>query len=266
MKKIVLIILVAGALGLVTLLALSELAASFNHDRLLARPPEHGTSFIIEARLPAIPGDTNALSNLKTVVEQRFRYFGLRVFLEPLSGSRFRVVTPFTGTNEVEMAGRLASHGGALELRLVHENSVQLITAGDVPPGYELLKHREKHTSGRIYAEALLVEKQPAPGLAGNIVKETYIMPDNLGRTGIVFELNQESTVAFAEFTKSNLNHQLAIILDGELYSAPNITSPIENGTAIITGDFDRLEALLLATLMRYPLPLPVTLVEEKTF
>ncbi|MBW8863474.1 MAG: hypothetical protein JF609_00840 [Verrucomicrobia bacterium] len=266
MKKITLIILVASALMLAAMLAVSELAAYFNHDRPLARPPEHGTAFIIEAGSPPNPGDTNALTNLKTVMGQRFRKFGLRVFGESLSGSRLRVVIPVMGTNEVEAARRLASHNGALELRLVHENNDQLVAAGDVPPGYELLKHQEKRPPSGIYIETLVVEKRPATGLAGDIVKEAQITQDDLGRTEIAFELNQESSAAFAKFTRSNVNRRLAIILDGELYSSPNIASPIENGMVMITGDFDRQEASLLTTLMRYPLPLPVTLVEAKAF
>ena len=42
----------------------------------------------------------------------------------------------------------------------------------------------------------------------------------------------------FAEVTRNNIGRQLAIVLDGQLYSAPVIQGAIETGSGQITGHF----------------------------
>jgi len=57
--------------------------------------------------------------------------------------------------------------------------------------------------------------------------------PNNLtGQPEISFTLNSEGNGCFAEITRENVNRKLAIILDGELQSAPVIEEPILGGSA----------------------------------
>ena len=55
-------------------------------------------------------------------------------------------------------------------------------------------------------------------------------------------------------------------MIDGELYTAPVIQSPIEMGNGQITGQFTLMEAFDLANIMEYSLPIPITVVESKSF
>jgi len=82
--------------------------------------------------------------------------------------------------------------------------------------------------------------------------------------------MNPDGARLFAEITrefapKGNKSHQLAIVLDGELYSAPRINSPIEGGRGVITGSFDLREAFELANVLENPLEAPVRIIEERT-
>lgn len=52
----------------------------------------------------------------------------------------------------------------------------------------------------------------------------------------------------FAAVIRENINKRLAIVLDGQLYSAPVIRSEISEGKAQITGNFTEAEAKALAT------------------
>ena len=61
----------------------------------------------------------------------------------------------------------------------------------------------------------------------------------NLGEPEINFRLNDEGTAVFGQVTRENVGRRLAIVLDGDLYSAPTINSPIETGSGQITGRFD---------------------------
>ena len=63
-----------------------------------------------------------------------------------------------------------------------------------------------------------------------------------------------------------NVDRRLAIVLDGELCTAPVIRSPIENGSGQISGHFDAREALELANLLEHPLEVPITLLESRPF
>ena len=76
------------------------------------------------------------------------------------------------------------------------------------------------------------------------------VVPGNFGEPQINFTLNDEGTAIFGQVTRENVGHRLAIVLDGVLYSAPNIQSPIETGHGQITGSFDRREAFELASVL----------------
>jgi preprotein translocase subunit SecD len=66
--------------------------------------------------------------------------------------------------------------------------------------------------------------------------------------------------IANASSPLTGQQKQFAIVLDGEVISAPVVTSPIPNGEAVIRGDFTQEEALSLANSLKYgALPLTFT-------
>jgi preprotein translocase subunit SecD len=82
----------------------------------------------------------------------------------------------------------------------------------------------------------------------------------------ISFIMRPEAAAAFGKVTSENIGRGLAIILDGKLYSAPRIQSPITTGNAQISGQFTMEEAFTLAAAMDTPLPLSVKVVESRTY
>ncbi len=72
-------------------------------------------------------------------------------------------------------------------------------------------------------------------------LQKVYPKQDQMGRPGIGFEFDEKSDYLFYQFTSSNINTRLAIIIDGKIYSAPQINSAIR-GKGIITGDFTEAE------------------------
>ena len=86
----------------------------------------------------------------------------------------------------------------------------------------------------------------------------------NLGEPEIEFRLNDDGAKRFAEVTRNNIGQRLAIVLDGELYSAPIIQSAIETGSGQITGHFTPEEAQQLANVLQNPLRAPLKIVSSE--
>jgi SecD/SecF fusion protein len=85
-----------------------------------------------------------------------------------------------------------------------------------------------------------------------------------LGEPEIHFTLDAQGTERFGEITRENVHQRLAIVLDGELYSAPVIQTPIETGSGQITGQFDNKEAFELANVLENPLRAPLHIIQSR--
>jgi preprotein translocase subunit SecD len=86
------------------------------------------------------------------------------------------------------------------------------------------------------------------------------------GRPIISFTFNTSGGRAFCNATKANINKRLAIMLDGEIISAPVVQSAICGGSGIITGTFTTQQTQEQALLLRSgALPATLTIIEERT-
>src|SRR5204863_9726781 len=123
----------------------------------------------------------------------------------------------------------------------VHEDSRNLVDQGTTMlPGYQLMTHVKTTPSGTKQVEKYLVKKKAE--LVGGI-KSAFVTRDTLGRPEISFTLDSASADAFGRITTDNVGRQLAIILDGELQTAPVIKSAITGGSGVIEGDYSQQEA-----------------------
>jgi RNA polymerase sigma factor (sigma-70 family) len=89
---------------------------------------------------------------------------------------------------------------------------------------------------------------QKTPLLDYTAIRSATVISDQIsGAPQIVIEFSPEGRDLFAEITRANINKRLAMVLDGQLYSAPVIKSEIPGGTAQISGSFSEEEARELA-------------------
>lgn len=104
-------------------------------------------------------------------------------------------------------------------------------------------------------------------GLTGAHLRRADVQFDkNTGEPQVALQFDGEGTKLFADITRNNLQKPVAIELDGEIISAPTVQSVIENGQAVITGQFTIDEAKQLAIeLNAGALPVPIKLVEQRT-
>lgn len=89
---------------------------------------------------------------------------------------------------------------------------------------------------------------------------------DQYGSSYVSLKFSPQGAIAFEKITGENIKKRLAIVLDGEVYSAPVIQDRIAGGEASINGDFTTEEANDLAVVLRAgSLPAPVNILEERT-
>jgi SecD/SecF fusion protein len=152
-----------------------------------------------------------------------------------------------------------------LEFRLVHPESVRLIKEGIIEPGYVVLTMKYKNPQGATSLIPYLVEKRLANGLTGKYIKRAYPTRDSMGMPEIAFEFDRAGAEKFADLTRDHVGECLAIVLDGELYTAPRIEGVIPNGTGVIEGgQMDFNEAITIANVLENPLETPVQIDEMR--
>ena len=240
-----------------------------------------GTSFLVEMdtnalfnaenenntnRLAQAPDVRGALSQAVEVLRKRVDAFGVaEPVIQPAGGNRILIQLPGLSQSAKESAKSQIQKAAYLEFRMVKPDSDEILRSGEpIPPGYELLKRIEPQLSGPPQITQVIVKKKAENGLAGDIVQNAGVSRDNFGNPEINFELTKNGAMRFAEVTRNNINQRLAIVLDGELYSAPVIQSPIETGNGQITGHFTDQEAFALANVLQNPLRAPLKIVSSE--
>ena len=102
--------------------------------------------------------------------------------------------------------------------------------------------------------------------LDGGVVTDARVQYGNSGGTPHVsMTMNAEGANIWARMTKENIGRQIAIVLDGMVYSYPNVQNEITGGSSQITGDFTLEEAEDLANVLKSgKLPAPATIIQEQ--
>jgi len=86
------------------------------------------------------------------------------------------------------------------------------------------------------------------------------------GRPMVTFAFDRQGSITFAEITAGNIGQRFAVVLDGEVLTAPVIQTAIPGGQGQITGDFTIEEAQTLAVLLTSgALPASLEVIEERS-
>jgi len=124
-------------------------------------------------------------------------------------------------------------------------------TAGTDPQGFEIL-------------ELLGVREEVE--LEGETVTDARVDFDETNRPRVSLSMDSDGARTWARVTGANVGNQVAIVLDGVVYSYPVIQDRIVGGQTSITGLQSRQEAQdIVNVLMSGALPAPVDIVQERT-
>ena len=106
--------------------------------------------------------------------------------------------------------------------------------------------------------------------LDGSVVTDTRVNFNGAQRGGsgapsVSMTMNREGANVWANLTKDNIGRQVAIVLDGTVYSYPTVNTAITGGSSEITGNFDVTEAEDLANVLKAgKLRAPATIIQEQ--
>lgn len=104
------------------------------------------------------------------------------------------------------------------------------------------------------------------PVVTGEELNDARPEFDQNGQPAVGFRFNPSGAKKFGVHTTENAGSLFAIVLDGEVISAPRINEPITGGSGIITGTFTIEESTNLAVLLRAgALPAELEFLEERT-
>jgi SecD/SecF fusion protein len=240
-----------------------------------------GTAFMVRLQNPepvVDPSDTNgppdevdraALADQAIeVLRKRVDAFGVaEPIIQKAGEERILVQLPGLSEAEIESARTAIQKAAFLEFRLVHPQSDEYLQQGITPPGYEKLSHRRapKKPGEKEQVSTYLVKKRPEQGLIGKYVTSAGVTRDTVSNQPLItMRFDKEGARIFGDVTRANVGRFLAIVLDGELYSAPRINDAITGGRAQIEGDFTVKEALELSHILQNPLEAPLEIEYER--
>lgn len=99
-----------------------------------------------------------------------------------------------------------------------------------------------------------VTNRDGSPALGGDVVtdaKADFVQQPGISSQQVSMSMNAEGAKAWARLTKDNINRSIAIVLDGMVYSAPNVQGEITGGQSSITGNFTPEEAKDLANVLK---------------
>jgi preprotein translocase subunit SecD len=200
-------------------------------------------------------------------IRNRIDQFGVS---EPIitRQSADKILIQLPGLQDPARAKALIGKTALLEFKLLDERTpVEQALAGQLPETSEVLYGREidKQTKAE-RKQPYVVQKRTLLTGAELTRAEVQADPNSPGNWQVAIEFTATGARIFGDVTEQNVGRHLAIILDGNLYSAPRINERIPGGRAVITGQFTVDEARDLAIVLRAgALPAPVSILEERT-
>ncbi len=90
------------------------------------------------------------------------------------------------------------------------------------------------------------------PVMEGKYVTDARVGTDPYtGEFNVSMNMNSEGAKKWANVTRENVNQAIAIVLDGLVYSAPNVSEEIKGGSSSISGQFSQADADDLANILK---------------
>jgi preprotein translocase subunit SecD len=182
--------------------------------------------------------DSGAMNTIRGIIERRVNSTGVSEPVVQTQGSD-RVVVELPGVTNAEDIENLVGATGRLDFVPLPTDTYGTATN----PGPQTA-----------------TENQPLPVpepalFSGDQIESANPGTNSTGGRAVAFTLRDPGKTLFADYTSKHVDEFFAIVLDGNVVSAPRIESPITGGSGIIDGGtagFSAAEMNNLVTILRY--------------
>ncbi|MBT5934169.1 protein translocase subunit SecD [Sulfurimonas sp.] len=205
-----------------------------------------------------------SVSQAIETIRNRLDQFGLSEPVVARQGDE-KILVELAGikTQEEEQRAReLISRAAKLELMAVDEDRnarVYNMSEADAAEYGDIILNDVKNPSIKYLVHEI-------PVLDGGMLTDASMGFDENNRPLINFKLNAEGAEIFGDFTGRSVGKRLAVVLDGKVYSAPNINERIGGGSGQISGNYTVMEAKDLSIALRSgALLAPIYLMEKRS-
>jgi len=212
---------------------------------------------------------SEAVAQAIQTIERRVNELGVaEPVVAPYGSTGDQIIIQLPGVSDINRAKSIIRNTALLEIKLVEggpsSDEASLLTAfgGKVPDDMLVVPGASgvQGDTARVY---YLVRKVSA--ITGRDLRRAKPTLDELNLPAVSFTLNSEGVTKFSRVTGENVGRQLAIVLDGQVASAPRIESRIAQPEARITGSFTNQEVQdLVLTLNSGALPASLELQESR--
>ena len=193
--------------------------------------------------------EVDAIEQAVETLRNRVDQFGVSEPLIQRSGEN-RIILQMPGVSDINAVKKVVGSVAKLEFRLVPSAATS--------QGVGTTSMRNKA------GQTVVVEDQAL--MTGDAVSDARVDFDQQGQVEVSLKLSSLGSQTVARITSENVGRQLAIILDGIVYSAPVIRDAITGGNASISGGFTIDEARQLKIVLKAgALPAPLEVLEERT-
>jgi len=214
--------------------------------------------------LKIIKTEKEAISQAIETIRNRLDQFGLSEPVVARQGEE-KILVQLAGikTQEEEQRAReLISRAAKLELMAVDEDRnarVYNMSDSDAAEYGDIILLDAKNPEIKYLVREI-------PILDGGMLTDASMGFDQNNRPLINFKLNAEGAEIFGDFTGRSVGKRLAVVLDGKVYSAPNINERIGGGSGQISGNYTVMEAKDLAIALRSgALLAPIYMMEKRS-
>ncbi len=167
------------------------------------------------------------------------------------------------------VAGQTAMVGRAFIKDTARINNMLRLTKTMFPRDMKLAWSVKPRADAKDVLELVALKvtsRDGSPALGGDVIVAARQDYDQNGRVEVSMSMNSEGARIWKRLTGENVGKQVAIVLDGYVYSYPNVNGEIPNGMSSITGgEMTVEEALDLANILKAgKLPAPARIVAEE--
>lgn len=227
-----------------------------------------------ESEISSSPSDTTPMDKVIEIMSERLNAFGVAETLVRKKGDRaIEIQIPDRTTKQDPGMIEELQKPAKLEFRIVNVNVNAPVplqegeewTDDDGIPYVAMLRSDAIANERPIWVRRLW-------SADGEIIEEAGPRQDQMGGWEVGLDFTSDGGKVFADLTGEIANSndptsgalgRLAIVLDGQLESAPTVKQRIDGGSAVINGNFSYREAKMLSDILNNPLKVSLNIGEK---